>query len=168
MKRPNSPSERSEVKYVADTNIISEFMNPRASDSVINWAQDFGENLFITTLTVMEINYGIMRLPDSKRTRTLRKQIDAIMNDCTDRVLEFDGYSAYLCAQLRCSAAAAGRTPQLTDCMIAAICQRNEATLVTRNVKDFECFGINIVNPFEYESPTLVALKARKAEFEES
>ncbi len=33
--------------------------------------------------------------------------------------------------------------------MIAAICQRNDAVLVTRNVKDFAYLGIEVVNPFE-------------------
>ena len=48
-----------------------------------------------------------------------------------------------------CQAVADGRIPTVEDLMIAVICQRNDAVLLTRNVKDFTYLGIEVVNPFE-------------------
>jgi hypothetical protein len=52
--------------------------------------------------------------------------------------------------------------------MIAAICKRNDAVLVTHNVKDFDYVdGLEIIDPFTYESPLLAELKRREAERDE-
>ena len=149
--------------FVLDTNIVSEITKPVMSDNVIDWFHDH-DDLYLTTITMMELNYGIMRLPEGKRKASLRAHIDGIANDCKDRILDFDGFSAYLCADLRCKAQAAGVVPDIADCMIAAICLRHGATLVTRNVKGFGYVeGLAIVNPFEYESPVLAKLKRRES-----
>ena len=150
--------------YVLDTNIISEFVKKNANAGVIDWAQDHNEQLFITTVSIMELNYGIMRMPDGKRKGMLQEVINAIVEECADRVYPLDSFSAYLCAKLRCKAEALGRPPQIADCMIAAICQRNNATLVTHNTKDFEHYGIPLIDPFDYESDTLKQLRIREAE----
>lgn len=148
--------------YILDTNIISEFMKPRANYGVIDWAQDHNSELFITTVTIMELQYGIMRMPDGKRKRALFEAINAITKECADRTLVFDGFSAYLCADMRCQAQRTGFTPQIADCMIAAICKRNDAVLVTHNVKDFESYGIELFDPFDYESPLMKELRGRE------
>ena len=151
--------------YVLDTNIISEITKPKMNDNVLDWFHDHGDGLRITSVTIMELNYGIMRLPDGRRKDSLRTHVDSIVKDCADMILGFDGFSAYLCADLRCKAQAAGRTPEIADCMIAAICKRNNAVLVTHNVKDFDYVdGLEIIDPFTYESPLLAELKRREAE----
>ena len=152
------------MAYILDTNIISEFMKEKANPQVIDWAQDHNEDLFLTTVSLMELNYGIMRMPEGKRKHTYREIADAITKECRDRIYSFDSFSAFLCAKLRCEAAAIGRPPQISDCMIAAICQRNNATLATHNVKDFEHYGIPLVDPFNYESETLKRLRREEAE----
>ena len=150
---------------VIDTNVISEVMKLRMDDHVLDWFHDNSGELYLTSLTVMELNYGIMRLPKGKRRDALRKHLDSIMRDCKDRILDFDSFSGYICADLRCKAQAIGYTPQIADCMIAAICMRNNATLVTHNVKDFDYIDdLEIVDPFTYESPVLAKLKRREAE----
>ena len=151
--------------YVLDTNIISEITKPKMNDNVLDWFHDHGDGLYITAVTLMELNYGIMRLPEGRRKAALRTHVDAIVRDCEDKVLEFDGFSAYLCADLRCKAQVMGRTPEIADCMIAAICKRNDAVLVTHNAKDFDYVdGLEIIDPFTYESPLLAELKRREAE----
>ena len=150
--------------YVLDTNVVSEITKPEMSWNVLTWFQDRDDELYLTSVTIMELNYGIMRLPDGKRKQSLKSRIDDIVKDCSDKVLDFDGFSAYLCAELRCKANAIGFTPEIADCIIAAICLRNDATLVTRNVKDFDYVdGLKIVDPFTYEPPLLAELKRREA-----
>lgn len=150
------------MAYVVDTNIISEFLKASPNPHVIDWAQDHNEDIYLTTITIMELQYGIMRMSEGKRKSVLAEAVKAITEECTQRVFDFDGFSAYLCAALRCKAQAVGFTPQISDCMIAAICQRNNATLVTHNVKDFEAYGIDVYDPWDYESPILQALRQRE------
>lgn len=151
--------------YVLDTNIVSEITKPMAiaNPNAIDWLQDHNQDLYLTSVTIMELYYGIMRLPDGKRKRSLREHIDIIVQECSDKILPFDSFSGYLCGEMRCKAQSVGRVPAIADCMIAAICQRHGATLVTHNVKDFDYLDLKIVDPFEYESDTLKRLKAEEA-----
>lgn len=148
--------------YVADTNIVSEPLKPNPDGKAIDWMQDHADCICLTTVTLMEMHFGIMRLPEGKRKRALYERIRAISEDCRDRILPFDSFSAYLCADLRCKAQAAGRVPQLADIMIAAICKCNNAILATHNTRDFGYLDIELVDPFEYESEALKRLR-RKA-----
>lgn len=152
------------MPYVVDTNIISEVTKHRLNDNVLAWFWDYNQDVFLTTVSVMELHYGIMRLPDGKRKAALKTQINAIIKDCSDHIYPLDSFSAYLCADLRCRAHYAGRTPQIADLMIAAICKANNATLVTHNVKDFDYLGIDIVDPFDYEPLIRAELLHREAE----
>ncbi len=137
------------MKYIADTNVVSELMRPEPCDSVIDWFQDHEGSVYLTAIAVKELYFGMLRLPDGKRKERLRTAITGIVMDCDDKILPFDGFSAYLCAELHEKACALGRPATIEDLMIAAICQRNEATLCTRNTKDFDYLGLDCVNPFE-------------------
>ena len=149
------------MNYVLDTNIISEFMKPNPDFGALCWAQDHSEEMYLTSITLMELQYGLMRMPEGKRKKQLKEHIEAITRECAERLYDFDGFSAYYCAELRCKAQSVGFTPQIADCMIAAICQRNGATLVTHNTKDFQCYEIDMIDPFGYESETLKELRRR-------
>lgn len=152
------------MTYVLDTNAISEIFKPRPNPKTISWMQDHEGQLYLTTISIMEMYYGVMRLPEGKRKESFRALLAAILHDEKERIYDFDSFSAFLCAEMKSDAEAIGRTPQLSNCMIAAICKRNNATLVTRNVKDFDYLGIKVENPFEYESPTLLELKRRESQ----
>lgn len=78
----------------------------------------------------------------------MRETLHAIVAECSDKTLAFDGFCGYLCAELHHLAVASGRTPTIEDLMIAATCQRYGAVLATRNVKDFDYLGVELVNPF--------------------
>lgn len=75
--------------------------------------------------------------------------MDAIVKDCAGKTFPLDGFSAYLCAKMRVETLASSHNPSIKDLMIAAITERHNATLVTRNVKDSDYLGIALVNPFE-------------------
>lgn len=148
--------------YVADTNIVSELMKKNPSHEVISWFQDHENEVYLTSMTVKELYYGMLRLPDGKRKSHLREALTAIIAECADKTLSFDGYCGYLCAELHQRAVSQGRTPTIEDLMIAAICLRHDAILATRNAKDFADLGLNLTNPFDYESETLQRLKAKR------
>ena len=152
------------MTYVLDTNIVSEVFKKKPNHEAIWWMQDFAGQLYITTVTIMELYYGILRLPDGKRKKQYLDTVDAIMREEKSRTYDFDGFSAYLCADIRRKAEAVGRTPQIADAMIAAICKRHDATLVTHNVKDFDYMDVKLLDPFDYEPPILAELRRREAE----
>lgn len=141
------------MAYVVDTNIVSELVNTRYSQQVIDWFWEHADEVFLTSITVEELYYGALQLPKGKRQQTLLEAINAIVRDCGDRILAYDGFCGYLCAKLQARAKSMGRTSSIEDFMIAAICQSNNMTLATRNVNDFDYLGIRVENPFEYSLP---------------
>lgn len=137
------------MRYVVDTNVVSELMKPLPSPDVVDWFFDHEGEVYLTSVTVKELYFGMLRLPEGKRRRLLEEAISAIVMDCSDKTFPFDAFSAFLCARLHDRALSSGRVPTIEDLMIASICQRNEAILATRNVHDFDYLGIEMENPFE-------------------
>ena len=153
------------MKYILDTNILSELAKPRPEFNVISWIQDHTEDVAITSVSLEEIYYGIFIMPDGKKKHRIKRTIDGIVQDCADRTLAFDALCGHLCADVRAQARRSGHVGTIEDFMIASICLRHNATLVTHNVKDFDYVeGLEIVDPFTYESPVLVRLKRQEAE----
>ena len=150
------------MRYVLDTNIVSEFLKPDPNQNVIWWAQDYNADLLLNVISIQELYFGIFTMPDGKKKTRLRESLDAIVRECTDRILPFDAFAGYLCAEMHASAKAAGHPRTIEDLMIAAICKRNDAVLTTRNIKDFDCLGIELIDPFEYESDLMKELRCRE------
>lgn len=134
---------------VADTNVVSELLRPEPDQHVVDWFWEHEGDVYLTAVTVKELYFGVLRLPEGKRRRRLAQAIDAVVKDCAGKILPFDAYSGYLCARLHERAVLLGRGSSIEDLMIAAICQRNGAVLATRNVKDFEFLDLDVENPFE-------------------
>lgn len=139
------------MRYVADTNVISELMKPKPARVVIDWFYDHEGAIYLTSVSVAELYFGALCLPDGARRTRLVDAISAIVMDCSGKTLTFDGFSAFLCAQFESQSLRLGKVMTREDAMIAAICQRNDCVLATRNVKDFEHLGIDLVNPFAGE-----------------
>lgn len=137
------------MKYLADTNVVSELMKPAPADAVIDWFQDNEGQVCISAVTVEELYFGLFLLPDGKRKERLKAAITGIVMDCSDKTLAFDAFSAYLCAELQTKAKSMGHVATIEDLMIASISLRNDAVLATRNTKEFDYLGIDCVNPFE-------------------
>ncbi len=138
------------MRYVADTNVVSELMKPRPSQAVIDWFWDHEGEVLLTVVTLGELYFGALRLPEGARRTRLINAITAIVMDCAGKTLSYDGFAAYLCAQLEDRSLRQGITMSREDAMIAALCQRYDCILATRNIKDFAHAGIELVNPFEY------------------
>lgn len=136
---------------ILDTNVLSELMKSKPDKSVLCW---FGKhqatNLFITTLTQAEILYGLEILPAGKRRTALKKAAKSMFElDFTGRILPFDTDAAQLFATIAAKRKTIGRPISQIDAQIAAIACSHHATLVTRNVDDFEECGVDIINPWE-------------------
>ncbi len=135
---------------VLDTNVLSELMRKVPEPRVVDWldARD-AHSIAITAITVAEILYGIERLPDGKRKAALADNAASMVDeDFAGRVLPFDPEAAVHYAQHVAAAEKKGKKVHMADAQIAAICIRHQATLATRNVKDFAFPGMALINPW--------------------
>ena len=102
----------------------------------------------MTTVTQGEILYGIQLLTDGKRRRGLWDAAKKIFaEDFAGQVLSFDSDSADMYAEIAASRRMAGKHSQF-DAMIAAMARSRGASLATRNARDFEDCGIEVVDPW--------------------
>lgn len=136
---------------VLDTNVISELMRPAPDDGVKAWisAKDPLE-LAVTTITVAEIQRGIVRLPKGRQRKRLEEKFSAFVEEAfTGRLLVFDQAAAYACGEVSAARERKGLHADAVDMMIAAIVKTAQATLATRNIGDFEQCGITLANPWQ-------------------
>lgn len=137
------------MRYLLDTNIISNIAKQQPSAALIEWmAEQTDEDLFIASLTIAEIRRGILEKPAGKR----RGQLEAWFAGpegpqalFTGRVLPFDEKASLVWARLMSDGKAKGRPRSALDTIIAAIAEANDCVVVTDNEKDFA--GIKILNP---------------------
>ena len=134
---------------VFDTNVLSEFMRPNPSERVRQWASgQEPSSLFTTSITAAEIWFGIQRLPDGQRKERFVEVASDLFSAFAERILVFDRRAAEVYARIAVRRAESGLPIDGFDAQIAAICATQDATLATRNVKDFENTGISLVNPW--------------------
>lgn len=136
---------------VLDTNVLAEALRPVPEPSVLEWLSNQPRaSLFITTVTRGEILYGIRILPDGKRRRGLWEAAIKILDaDFADQVLSFDIESADMYVDIAASRQAAGKPISQFDAMIVAMARSRGASLATRNAKDFEDCGVEVINPWK-------------------
>lgn len=132
---------------VIDTNIISEMMRNEPDRKVLGWTEAVGR-LHTTAITLAEIDYGIARLPTGRRKERLTATAAHVFADFEDVILPFDARAARRYAWLVASREDAGQRIATADAQIAAICVSREATLATRNTRDFESTGVSLLNPW--------------------
>ncbi|PHS15958.1 MAG: VapC toxin family PIN domain ribonuclease [Kangiella sp.] len=139
---------------ILDTNIISEFMIAKPSPIVLNWLDDQSKhNLYVTSITLAEIQLGIQVLPQGKRKIDLSKKFTQLIDFLFDqRVLSFDKRAANAYASLMADRRKIGRPMSNFDGQIAAIAVINNCAIATRNIKDFEECNLELSNPFNHTS----------------
>jgi toxin FitB len=137
---------------VLDTNVVSEMMRPAPDATVLNWLNaQVADELWLNSVVVSELLFGIARLPGGARKRQLADTFAAMLSeDFVGRILSFDLEAAVIYAELVAVREAKGRPVAMADAQIAAICLAHGAKLATRNTKHFEGLGLVLVNPWEF------------------
>lgn len=137
------------TRYLLDTNIIGNVTKPRPSESLLEWmAEQVDEDLFISWLTVAEIQRGMLEKPAGKKRRLLEAWFSGREGPqvlFAGRVLPFDEKAALIWARLMADGTKLGRPRSTLDMIVAAIAEANNCIVVTDNEKDFT--GIKTVNP---------------------
>ncbi|AXH36937.1 type II toxin-antitoxin system VapC family toxin [Humibacter sp. BT305] len=136
---------------ILDTNVVSEYSRSDCDRRVLRFVSAILlREVWITSITTAELLDGIALMPDGRRRRELSGITARVVEqELGGRVLAFDRLDSVEYASVRALRARAGRPIDVMDAQIAAIARRHRATLVTRNVRDFEGCGIEVVNPWE-------------------
>lgn len=134
-----------------DTNIISEMMRPSPTIEVMTWLDaQKKEALFISSVTIAEITYGLHILPEGKRRKDLLDAFQQIITKLFKyRILTFDERAAYVYGEIMGHRKKLGKPLSVPDGQIAAIAHLNNAILATRNVRDFNHCHLKLINPFQ-------------------
>jgi hypothetical protein len=138
------------MKYLLDTCVISEFTQKKPSAQLIDWLSTKDEDdLYISVLTIGELQQGISKLVDSKRKLSLQHWLDQDVSHRFDgRILSIDKAIIDRWGRLRGTALRKGRTFPVIDSMLAATALTHGLTIVTRNVEDISDTGVAIRNPW--------------------
>ena len=136
---------------ILDTNVISEPLRPAGDSTVLNWLdQQEIETLYLTSITVAELRYGIAALPAGKRKRRLEEDFDErILSLFSGRVLAFDEDATIEYARIRSKAKTVGKAIGITDAFIAAIATHHRFSVATRDESPFQAAGIRVINPWK-------------------
>jgi toxin FitB len=136
---------------VVDTNVLSEVMKARPDKGVLRWyAALSSAGIFTTTLTQAEVFYGLMLLPPGRRRDDLMSAARTVFDvDMAGRILPFDVDAARVYPEIAIGRRAIGRPISQIDAQIAAVARSRGARLATRNTRDFDACGVELVNPWD-------------------
>lgn len=134
---------------ILDTNVLSALMRQTPDPAVIGWMDGQPRtSLWTTSVTVLEVRFGLQILPGGKRRSALMQSFDALLDKMGQRVAAFDLAAAEHAGDLMASRHKRGRPVELRDTMIAGIVLARHATLATRNVQHFQDASVPLVDPW--------------------
>ena len=140
------------MRYILDTNIVSEMTKPAPAAECVEWLAAHALDCCLTTITLAEMRFGVERLPEGKRRRALDRKYDFIRQDFREWIYDFDEAAATEFGRYAAEYEAAKGTKALDqadirDLQIGAISRVLGFTVVTRNTKHFPFCAT--LNPFE-------------------
>ena len=133
--------------FLLDTNVISELTRPEPDANVVAFL-DSQPDLWLCTVVLHELDYGLRLLPAGKRRESLQAAIAALIAAYEDQIILLDRAEAQASASLRAMAKTDGRILHLGDALIAGTAATHGLTVATRNTGDFEGLGVPMVNPW--------------------
>ena len=132
-----------------DTNVVSEAMKPEAHPSVRDWLDaQAAETLFLSSVTVAEVLFGIGALPQGKRKDKLTAAFEGVLALFEPRILSFDTEAARRYADLAVKARAAGKGFPTPDGYIAAIAAAHGFAVASRDTSAFTAAGLAVIDPW--------------------
>ena len=134
---------------VLDTNVVSEALKPEPQPAVRDWLDEqVAETLYISSVTIAELLFGIGALPDGRRKQKFAATLDGMLPLFAGRILAFDTNAARHYADLAVAARKAGKGFPTPDGYIAAIATAHGFTVATRDASAFNAAGVPVIDPW--------------------
>ncbi len=134
---------------VLDTNVVSEAMKPEPNPAVRAWLNDqVAETLYLTSVTLAELLFGIGALPPGKRKDMLAQALEGLLGFFAGRVLPFDTDAARHYAEFAVAARTAGKGLPTPDGYIAAIAASRAFIVASRDTAPFVAAHVQVINPW--------------------
>lgn len=138
------------MKYLLDTCVISELIKIQPNPSVVNWINSHDEDdIYLSVLTIAEIQKGITKLSDLKKQENLQNWLDIDLNQrFYGKIFDINYKIASSWGKIQGKAEQQGKRMSVIDSLIATTGIVYDCAVVTRNVADMELSGCKIVNPW--------------------
>ena len=138
------------MKYLLDTNIISEFISKTPNQKVVDYILTLNEeDIYLSVITIGEIKVGVEKLADGKKKDKLLYWLENdLLVRFENRIIDIDTDVMFQWAIINTQLKRLGKPLPIMDSLIGATTQAKDMTLLTRNEKDFKNLDITIVNPF--------------------
>jgi toxin FitB len=139
------------MNYLLDTCVISELVSKKPNLKVLNWLSNLDEShVYLSVVTLGEIQRGIHKLPNSKRRQTLESWLEQDLQvRFAGRILPLTMDTLIRWGTLMGNLDVEGKPMALLDALIASTALHHKLRLVTRNEKDFSETGLTIDNPWK-------------------
>lgn len=134
---------------VLDTNVVSEAMKASPDPVVKTWLDEqVAETLYLTSITLAELLFGIAALPPGRRRDALSTTLEGLLELFENRILAFDTEAARYYAELAVKARCAGKGFPIPDGYIAAMAAAHGFIVATRDVAPLQAAGLQVINPW--------------------
>lgn len=144
--------------YLVDTNVISAGApSRRVSPALVEWMDAHSAALFLSAVTIAEIEDGIGKLRREgarRKSADLASWLEAVLHLYADRVLTFDVATARIAGAMSDRARGFSQSPGFADIIIAATARQHRLTILSRNVRHLAILGVAVVDPFSNLPPT--------------
>ncbi len=138
------------MNYLLDTCVLSEYKKPVPSGEVLAWLdQQADESLYISVLTIGEMDKGIFKMSPSKRKTNLAAFVETLIARFDRRILDLDTAALRRWGIMIAELESKGRPMPVIDSLMAATALARDLTLVTRNTPDFAHTGVKIFDPWD-------------------
>ena len=134
--------------YLLDTNVLSDSLKRRYPELNAWLAEQNSEDLFIGSISLAEIAYGVHRLPNGKRKMNLLTDLTLLQARFSERTLNIDANIALAYGEHQADQVNKGRNDDPFDSFIIVTAKKHNLIVVTRNLKHYEAKGVGVVNPY--------------------
>ena len=138
------------MKFLVDTNVVSEWVKPLPNPGVVGWLAQIDEDLvFLSVVSLTELRYGIERMPKGRRHKRLTAWLEnELPARFEGRILTIDPAIADTCGKLVARSEAMGQPIEAMDAFLAATAEVHQLTLVSRNTAHFCRTVKSLLNPW--------------------
>ncbi len=138
------------MKYLLDTNIISELVSKQPNQKVLDFISSIDEeDTYLSVVTIGEIKSGIENVKNTDKKKNLNQWFEQdLLPRFQNRIIDIDTDIMITWGKINQTLKSIGKPLPIMDSLIASSCINGSFTLVTRNEKDFQNIDIKIINPF--------------------